>query len=53
MDADMRHSALSNAVGDVFQDVSDLVHKEFRFARAEFSTKLNALERCPISLTIA
>lgn len=45
MDADIRHSALSNAVGDVLQDVSDLVQKEFQFARGEFSAKLDAIVR--------
>jgi hypothetical protein len=45
MDADIRHSALSNAVGDVLQDVSDLVQKEFQFARGEFSAKLDAILR--------
>ncbi len=43
MPTDLRHSALSHAVGEVLQDVSDLVQKELRFARAELASNLNAV----------
>jgi anti-sigma-K factor RskA len=43
MPTDLRHSPLSHAVGDVLQDVSDLVQKELRFARAELTSNLNAV----------
>jgi anti-sigma-K factor RskA len=43
MPTDLRHSALSHAAGDVLQDVSDLVQKELRFARAELTSNLNAV----------
>jgi hypothetical protein len=43
MPTDFRHSALSHAVGDVLLDVSDLVQKELRFARAELTSNLNAV----------
>jgi anti-sigma-K factor RskA len=43
MPTDLRHSALSHAVGDVLQDASDLVQKEIRFARAELTSNLNAV----------
>jgi Putative Actinobacterial Holin-X, holin superfamily III len=45
MVADIRHSALTHAVGDVLQDVSELVQKELHFARAELSAKLDAVVR--------
>ena len=45
MAADIRRSALSHAVGDVLQDVSELVQKEFRFARAELSAKVDSTVR--------
>jgi hypothetical protein len=53
MDADIRHSALSNAVRDVLQDVWDLGHKEFQFARGEFSAKVDALVRKVIWIAAA
>jgi hypothetical protein len=40
---DLRHSALSRAVGDVFQDVAQLIQKELQFARAELATNLHAV----------
>jgi anti-sigma-K factor RskA len=43
MPTDFRHSALSHAVGDVLLDVSDLVQKELRFARAELTSNMNAV----------
>jgi Putative Actinobacterial Holin-X, holin superfamily III len=36
---------MSHAVGDVPQDVSELVQKEFQFARGELSAKLDAFVR--------
>jgi NAD/NADP transhydrogenase beta subunit len=45
MTPDIRRSALSVAVGDVLQDVSELQQKEFQFARGEFSAKLDAVVR--------
>jgi uncharacterized membrane protein YqjE len=43
MPTDVRHSALSHAVGDVLQDVSELVQKELQLARAELSSSLDAV----------
>jgi hypothetical protein len=43
MPTDLRHSALSHAVGDVLQDVSELVQKELQFARAELASNLDAV----------
>jgi hypothetical protein len=43
MPTDLRHSALSHAVGDVLQDVSALVQKEIQFARAELASNLDAI----------
>jgi hypothetical protein len=43
MPTDLRHSVLSHAVGDVLQDVSDLIQKELRFARAEVASNLNTV----------
>jgi len=43
MPTDIRHSAMGHAVGDVLQDVSELVQKELRFARAELTSNLNAV----------
>jgi putative superfamily III holin-X len=43
MPTNLRQSALSHAIGDVLQDVSDLVRKELRFARAELTSNLNAV----------
>jgi sterol desaturase/sphingolipid hydroxylase (fatty acid hydroxylase superfamily) len=45
MVADIRQSAMGHAVGDVLQDVSELVQKELRFARAELSAKLYGVVR--------
>jgi hypothetical protein len=45
MVADIRQSAMGHAVGDVLQDVSELVQKELRFARAELSAKLDGVVR--------
>jgi hypothetical protein len=45
MAADIRHSLLSQAVGDVLHDVWELVQKEFQFGRAELSAKLDTLVR--------
>ncbi len=53
MPTDLRHSALSRAVGDVLQDVSDLVHKELRFARAELTSNLNTVVWRIASIAIA
>jgi uncharacterized membrane protein YqjE len=53
MVADLRHSALSHAVGDVLQDVSELVQKELQFARAELATNLDAVLRKVAGLAIA
>jgi hypothetical protein len=43
MPTDLRHSASSRAVGDVLQDVSELVQKELQFARAELAANLDAV----------
>ena len=53
MPTDIRHSALSRAVGDVLQDVSDLVQKELRFARAELASNLNTVVWKIASIAIA
>jgi anti-sigma-K factor RskA len=53
MPTDLRHSALSHAVGDVLQDVSDLVNKELRFARAELATNLDTVVWKIASIAIA
>jgi uncharacterized membrane protein YqjE len=53
MATDLRHSALSHAVGDVLQDVSELVQKEVQFARAELATNLNAALRKVAGIAIA
>jgi hypothetical protein len=53
MATDLRHSALSHAVGDVLQDVSELVQKELQFARAELATNLNAAMRKVAGIAIA
>jgi uncharacterized membrane protein YqjE len=53
MVADLRHSALSHAVGDVLQDVSELVQKELQFARAELATNLDAVLRKVAGVAIA
>jgi uncharacterized membrane protein YqjE len=53
MATDLRHSALSHAVGDVLQDVSELVQKELQFARAELATNLNAALRKVAGIAIA
>jgi uncharacterized membrane protein YqjE len=53
MATDLRHSALSHAVGDVLQDVSELVQKELKFARAELASNLNAVLRKVIGVAIA
>jgi putative superfamily III holin-X len=45
MVADIRQSAMGHAVGEVLQDVSELVQKELRFARAELSAKLDGVVR--------
>jgi uncharacterized membrane protein YqjE len=50
---DLRHSALSHAVGDILQDVSELVQKELQFARAELATNLNAALRKVAGIAIA
>ena len=53
MATDLRHSALSHAVGDVLQDVSELVQKELQFARAELASNLNAVLRKAAGVAIA
>jgi uncharacterized membrane protein YqjE len=53
MATDLRHSALSHAVGDVLQDVSELVQKELQFARAELASNLNAVLRKAAGAAIA
>jgi uncharacterized membrane protein YqjE len=53
MATDLRQSALSHAVGDVLQDVSELVQKELQFARAELASNLNAVLRKVAGVAIA
>jgi hypothetical protein len=53
MATDLRHSALSHAVGDVLHDVSDLVQKELQFARAELASNVNAILRKVAGIAIA
>jgi uncharacterized membrane protein YqjE len=53
MATDLRHSALSHAVGAVLQDVSDLVQKEVQFARAELASNLSAVVRMVAGIAIA
>jgi uncharacterized membrane protein YqjE len=53
MATDLRHSALSHAVGDVLQDVSELVQKELGFARAELASNLNTALRKLAGIAIA
>jgi hypothetical protein len=43
MATDLRRSALTHAVGDVLQDVSELVQIELRLAKAEFASGLRSL----------
>jgi uncharacterized membrane protein YgcG len=53
MATDLRHSALSHAVGDVLQDVSELVQKELQFARAELASNVNAVLRKVAGIAVA
>jgi uncharacterized membrane protein YqjE len=41
MPADLRRSALGHAVGDVLQDVAELVQMELRVAKAELASNLD------------
>jgi uncharacterized membrane protein YqjE len=43
MASDLRRSALTHAVGDVLQDVSELVQMELRLAKAELASGLHSL----------
>ncbi len=53
MATDLRQSALSHGVGDVLQDVSELVQKELQFARAELTSNLDAGLRKVAGVAIA
>jgi uncharacterized membrane protein YqjE len=53
MATDLRHSALSHAVGDVLQDLSELVQKELQFARVELASNLSAVLRKVAGIAIA
>ncbi len=53
MPADLRHSSLSHAVGDVLQDVSELAQKELQFARAELASNLDVIVRKVAGIAIA
>jgi putative superfamily III holin-X len=53
MPTDFRHSALSHAVGDVLQDVSELVQKELQFARAELASNLDVIVRKVAGIAVA
>lgn len=43
MSTDLRRSALGQAVGDVFEDVSELVQMELRLAKAELASNLASI----------
>jgi hypothetical protein len=49
----IRNSALVRTVGDVLGDVSDLVQKEIRLARAEFAAKLTSGVEASLWMVVA
>ena len=53
MSTDLRRSALGHAVGDVLQDVADLVQMELRLAKAELASNFDSVVWKVASLAIA
>jgi VIT1/CCC1 family predicted Fe2+/Mn2+ transporter len=49
----LRESALPRALSDVLSDLSDLVQKEMRLARAEISAKISAKVRAGVYMSAA